>query len=88
MSVPVAHDVLGYCPMPFYPVVRRLQEKTGGRVFLSNGSAVEPLPEGSTQESLRGENIVLSKTMLPPKQKGGRALEPEGPLYLEITLPQ
>ena len=28
VSIPVAQDLMGYCPMPFYPVVRALQRKT------------------------------------------------------------
>jgi hypothetical protein len=40
ISVPVAQDLMKYCPMPFYPVVRRIQEKTEGRVFMANGLPV------------------------------------------------
>lgn len=42
VSLPVAHDVLGYCPMPFYPIMRRLQDKTNGLVYLSNGQTAQP----------------------------------------------
>jgi hypothetical protein len=42
VSVAVAQDLMGYCPMPFYPVVGALQRKTKGRVFLPSGQAVRP----------------------------------------------
>jgi hypothetical protein len=87
VSVPVAQDLMGYCPMPFYPVVRRVQEKTKGRVFLANGQAVEPLPEGATQASLRGTEVELSTDTLDPKvQAGVGELEGAVPLYIEVTI--
>ncbi|MFY9823041.1 MAG: MBL fold metallo-hydrolase [Thermoanaerobaculia bacterium] len=87
VSVPVAQDLMGYCPMPFYPVVRALQVKTKGRVFLANGRAVEPRPEGKTDEDLLMESgIVRSQETLPRKMQGDNLLEGEVPLYLEMTL--
>jgi len=87
VSVPVAQDLMGYCPMPFYPVVRALQAKTKGRVFLPNGEAVGPLPDGRTNEDLLAEaRIVCSEDKLPEKRKGADLLEGEVPLYLEVTL--
>jgi hypothetical protein len=87
VSVPVAQDLMGYCPMPFYPVVRALQRKTKGRVFLPNGRAVGPVPKGKTNEGLLTEaGIVCSQDKLPQKMKGGRLLEDEVPLYLEATV--
>ena len=88
VSVPVAQDLMGYCPMPFYPVVRALQRKTEGRVFLANGLAVEPLPKGATQESLlAAAGIRPADEKLPEKRnKAGKLLEGEVPLYLEVTI--
>lgn len=87
VSVPVAQDLMGYCPMPFYPVVRALQRKTQGRVFLANGEAVRPWPTGKTNEALLKESgIVWSQETLPEKKKDGQVLEDEVPLYLEVTL--
>ncbi len=40
VSVPVAQDLMGYCPMPFYPVVRALQRKPKGAFF---SPTVKPL---------------------------------------------
>lgn len=88
VSVPVAQDLMGYCPMPFYPVVRALQRKTKGRVFLPNGHAVGAPPEGKTDDGLRTESKVrVSEETLPEmKNQDGKLLQPEGPLYLEVTV--
>jgi hypothetical protein len=87
VSVPVAQDLMGYCPMPFYPVVRALQRKTKGRVFLPTGHAVGPLPKRKSNKTLlKQAGIVPSEATLPEKQKGGKVLEGEVPLYLEMTL--
>lgn len=87
VSVPVAQDLMGYCPMPFYPVVRALQERTKGRVFLPTGQAVSPLPDGQTNAVLLAQSgIVPSAEKLPAKMKDGKILEAEVPLYLEATL--
>lgn len=87
VSVPVAQDLMGYCPMPFYPVVRAIQTQTAGRVFLPNGHAVEPLPHGKTNAALlAASGIVCSKDTLPAKQQGDKLLEGEVPLYLEVTI--
>jgi hypothetical protein len=87
VSVPVAQELMGYCPMPFYPVLRALQEKTKGRVFLPNGQAVGPLPNGTTNGALLTQSgIRCSDETLPPKKKDGKVLEGEVPLYLEVTI--
>lgn len=87
VSVPVAQDLMGYCPMPFYPVVRALQRKTKGRVFLPTGQAVGPLPKGkSTKALLKQSGIVCSDEKLPEKRKDGKVLEGEVPLYLEVAI--
>ncbi|HSS50745.1 MAG TPA: MBL fold metallo-hydrolase [Thermoanaerobaculia bacterium] len=88
VSVPVAQDLMGYCPMPFYPVVRALQRKTKGRVFLPNGQAVGPLPNGVTNANLLAQaGIVCAEETLPEmRDKAGRLLQGEGPLYLEVTV--
>jgi hypothetical protein len=87
VSVPVAQDLMGYCPMPFYPVVRAVQTRTQGRVFLSSGQAVGPLPADKTNEALLGESgIVCSEATLDPKLQNGVTLEEKVPLYLEVTL--
>src|SRR3954470_6119411 len=76
VSVPVAQDLMGYCPMPFYPVVRALQRKTQGRVFLPNGHAVGPLPAGKTNEDLlAASGIVCADDTLPAKSQGATLLE-------------
>jgi hypothetical protein len=88
VSVPVAQDLMGYCPMPFYPVIHALQRKTEGRVFLPNGHAVGPLAEDDSHASLLAEaGIVKSEDLLPAKLgDGGEVLEGEVPLYLEVTV--
>ncbi|HEX4963274.1 MAG TPA: MBL fold metallo-hydrolase [Thermoanaerobaculia bacterium] len=88
VSVPVAQDLMGYCPMPFYPVVRALQRKTKGRVFLPNGHAVGPLPDGKKDEDLLAEaRIRVADEKLPEmKNQVGKTLEGEVPLYLEVTV--
>lgn len=87
VSVPVAQDLMGYCPMPFYPVVRALQRMTKGRVFLPNGQAVGPLPDGTTNDALlAASGIVCADEKLPAKKKGNDVLEAEVPLYLEVTV--
>lgn len=91
VSVPVAQDLMGYCPMPFYPVVHALHRRTKGRVFLSNGHAVRlgTAPQRSEEELLREAGIVRSDEKLPAiKGEGAVPLEEEYPLYLEITVPQ
>jgi hypothetical protein len=90
VSVPVAQDMMGYCPMPFYPVMHALRRKTQGRVFLANGKAVGPLPlpDGRTNDDLLEESgIVWSEDTLPEKRSSKRVLlEAEVPLYLEVTV--
>ncbi len=87
VSVPVAQDMMGYCPMPFYPVVRALQRKTKGRVFLPTGQAVAPLPAGTTSAALlAASGIRCADEKLPAKKKGNVVLEGEVPLYLEMTV--
>jgi glyoxylase-like metal-dependent hydrolase (beta-lactamase superfamily II) len=88
VSVPVAQDLMGYCPMPFYPVVHALQRKTKGRVFLPTGQAVRPLPKGKSNKTLlKQSGIAWSEERLPEKRgKDARVLEGEVPLYLEVTV--
>jgi hypothetical protein len=87
VSIPVAQDLMGYCPMPFYPVVRALQRKTKGRVFLPNGQAVAPLPEGTTNAALlTASRIRCADETLLAKKQGNVVLEGEVPLYLEMTV--
>jgi glyoxylase-like metal-dependent hydrolase (beta-lactamase superfamily II) len=88
VSVPVAQDLMGYCPMPFYPVLRALQERTKGRVFLPSGEAVGPAPPGTTPEELLAQaGITLAEARLPEKRgKDGAVLEGAVPLYLEVTV--
>ena len=88
VSVPVAHDIMGYCPMPFYPVLRALQDKTGGRVFLANGSLLQPLPLGTDPEHLRsGVMAAPPPKTLPAMEKDGAVLEAAAPMYIEVTIP-
>jgi len=88
VSVGVAQDMMGYCPMPFYPVVRRLQEVTRGRVFLANGKAVEPPPDGETQSTLLAKSgMAVSKDRLPAMtDKAGIMIEDACCLYMEATV--
>lgn len=87
VSIPVAQDLMGYCPMPFYPVVRRLQEKTKGRVFLANGKAVDQPPTEKKPGPLhRAAGVTPAKTELGPIVQDGKTLEGASPLYLEITV--
>lgn len=88
VSVPVAQDLMGYCPMPFYPVLRALQRKTEGRVFLPNGEPIGPPPAGSSSATLRASSqITLATENLRPKVDAkGRQLEDAVPLYLEMTV--
>jgi hypothetical protein len=87
VSVPVAQDLMGYCPMPFYPVLQALVRKTAGRVFLPNGEAVGAQPSMATSETLRGKaNVALAAETLPEKRRNGVLLEGPVPLYLEVTV--
>jgi glyoxylase-like metal-dependent hydrolase (beta-lactamase superfamily II) len=88
VSVPVAQDLMGYCPMPFYPVLRALQKKTKGRVFLPNGLAVTPPPlnKPANDALLAACGIRCADEKLQPKRKGNVILEGEVPLYLEVTV--
>ena len=86
VSVPVAQDFMGYCPMPFYPVLRALQTRASSRVFLASGEAVGPFPEGKKAEDLLKESgIVVSKEKLDEKVMDGKVIEGRVPLYLEVT---
>lgn len=87
VSVPVAQDLMGYCPMPFYPVLRALLQRTQGRVFLPSGEAVEPAVGKVDHAALRAKSgIALSKDELPAKFVDGAEQEGKVPLYLELTL--
>lgn len=84
VSVPVAHDIMGYCPMPFYPVLRALQEKTEGAVFLANGRLLEPLPAGASRAALEAKREHSPDT-LPPKVRKSQTIEKAVPLYTQFT---
>jgi hypothetical protein len=89
VSVPVAQDLMGYCPIPFYPVLRALQKKTGGRAFLPSGKALMPPPLSDAQNAalLAAAGIVPAAEMLPEKRNAkGEILEGKVPLYLEVTV--
>jgi hypothetical protein len=88
VSVPVAQDLMGYCPMPFYPVVHALHRRTKGRVFLPNGKAVKigRSDDRSDRALLKKAGIVPSKETLGPLLKDQRTLEKDFPLYLELTV--
>lgn len=86
VSVPVAQDLMGYCPMPFYPVVHALHRMTGGRVFLPNGRAVkvgEPF-DRSDDVLLEEAGIVVAAEKLDRLLSDG-TIE-DFPLYLEMTV--
>lgn len=90
VSVPVAHDIMSYCPMPFYPVLRALQEKTGGAVFLGNGKLLEPLPIEADRPKLEAR-IQSSHDTLPDKtlnrnSAAAKKLEEAVPLWIEFTI--
>lgn len=68
-------------------MVRALQKRIGGRVFLPNGKAVEPLPRNETHQSLLQQaGIAVAAATLPAKIKNGKQLEGPVPLYLELTV--
>ena len=81
VSVMVAQDKMNYCPMPFYPVLRALQRKTKGRVFLPNGKCIVG-PGGNSQLPTGVVPSAETLDTLPTPAK------PEGdvPLYLEVTI--
>jgi hypothetical protein len=85
VSVPVAQDICSYCPMPFYPLLRALQEKTEGRVFLANGELLQPLPPGTNAATL-SQDVRKATVKLPAKEKDGVTLEEEVPLYIDVVL--
>ncbi|MGV3618139.1 MAG: MBL fold metallo-hydrolase [Fimbriimonas sp.] len=89
VSVPVAHDVCSYCPMPFYPVMVRLKQKTNGNVYLGSGAVLD----GDSPTSPDWLTVETSEQMLPakvlPAVKGKRdavKIEDEVPLYLQMTI--
>ncbi|HBL30759.1 MAG TPA: hypothetical protein DD490_28320 [Acidobacteria bacterium] len=90
VSIPVAQDLMGYCPMPFYPVLRALHRKTQGRVFFPNGRPLISRRDGpeKSPETLQEEaRIKPSSEMLKEKKdKNGTVLEGPVPLYLEMTV--
>jgi hypothetical protein len=88
VSVPVAQDLMGYCPMLFYPVMHALQRKTQGRVFLPDGEPVHPPLAGHDSEAalLAEAGITKAEELLPEKKKGNQVLEEKVPLYLEMTV--
>lgn len=96
VSVPVAQDLMGYCPMPFYPVVRALQRKTRGRVFLPSGRAVGIEDDAQNDALLAQCGIAPARKLLdakrlapePPEKDSakGKLLEGPVPLYLELTV--
>ena len=81
VSVPVAQDYMGYCPMPFYPVVRALQTRTEGRVFLPNGHCIGD-PPGDLPKGVTKSTELLD----PIPGKDGSPGETDCPLYLEVTI--
>lgn len=86
VSVPVAQDRMGYCPMPFYPVVRALHRKTRGRTFLPNGQAVKIGDSSDRRDTvLRKEaGLRISDDRQAPLEVSG-TVEPL-PLYLELSV--
>jgi hypothetical protein len=84
-SVPVAHDIMRYCPMPFYPLLEALQRKTNGAVFLTNGHPLEPLPSGFDRQEVE-KRVRRSKVNLDAKFRNGEMLEDEVPLWIEFDL--
>lgn len=94
VSVPVAHDIMGYCPMPYYPLLLALQQKTRGAVFLANGKLLQPTPEGTDPRQLelqlssivRTSDVMLDAKILHPGSTTEKALEDDVPLWTEFTL--
>jgi hypothetical protein len=86
VSVPVAHDVMRYCPMPFYPVMTRLRQKTAGRVFLASGQLVQPLPSGTDAAALEA-GVTRSPETLKAKTYKGKKIEDAVPLWLQVSIP-
>lgn len=91
VSVPVAHDVMNYCPMPFYPVMKRLQQRTNGEVYLGNGRRLEPF-EGKPRQN-PCVKVTVADTTLPEKlyvknkvTREKEKIEDEVPLYTQFTI--
>jgi hypothetical protein len=72
------------------PAIGRLQEQTGGRVFLANGELLEPLPMGKTREPLeagvRRSGDRPPAKLLDPGTPAAREIEGDVPLWTEFTL--
>lgn len=85
VSVPVAHDVMSYCPMPFYPIMKRLQQRTRGEVYLGNGKKVEPFLSVPPVDNPRVSVAVASATLKAMVKKGA-TLEEEYPLFTQFTI--
>ena len=90
VSVGVAHDIMTYCPMPYYPLMAALQRRTGGAVYLGNGDLLEPLPAGADRDELT-RNVRHSDAQLGPKirirdDETEELLEGPVPLWTEFTI--
>jgi hypothetical protein len=91
VSVPVAHDVMNYCPMPFYPVMKRLQQKTGGEVYLGNGQRLKPddfPPRANPCVSVKVSDAKLPAKLYAKDKLTREKVEIEGevPLYTQFTI--
>ena len=95
VSVPVAQDRMGYCPMPFYPVMRALHRRAAGRVFLPSGKTVRfgesakldaEAAAKHDRRMLKQAGLTRSKQQQPAIANSTRFPEPGYPLYLELTV--
>ena len=59
VSVPVAQDIMGYCPMPLYPSCGPCRTRPGEAVFLANSKLPEPLPPDAKPAALN-ESVIRS----------------------------
>jgi ribonuclease BN (tRNA processing enzyme) len=84
VSVPVAHDIMRYCPMPYYPLLQALQRKTGGAVFLANGHLLEPLPSGASRQELE-KHVRRSESKQDFTVRNGDTLEANVPRWIEFS---
>ena len=90
VSVGVAHQIMTYCPMPFYPLLLALQQKTSGAVFLGNGLPLEPLPDEDDRDELMSD-VRYADEQLPAKVRdsddgGNQTIEDAVPLWVEFTV--
>lgn len=84
VSTAIAHDVMFYCPMPFYPVMKRLQQVTKGNLYLPVGGRAKPEPEDF--QPTPNVTVLESLDRFEPFVKDGKELEPGCPVYTQFAI--